>query len=185
MISFYHTLRKGCSFMFKRASLLSHSMLLLLFCMVAQTCVAQESPDVGGIAGYKGMQDLKGNWRPFGNNSLWNKTIPATALTHVESRPIIDDMVNVRNYPYGITIRLAEGWNPTLHVVGSAASKYQYHSSTNIYRFTHHNLQNFWNPDVNGDDITDAAWPFIPGVTYPENTADGRMIIVDKSVGPK
>ena len=46
MISFYQTLRKGCSFMLKRAPLLSHSMLLLLFCMVVQTCVAQEDPDI-------------------------------------------------------------------------------------------------------------------------------------------
>ena len=60
MISFYQALRKGCSFVFKRASLLSYSMLLLLFCMVAQTCIAQEDPNVAGpsgniITGYKGM----------------------------------------------------------------------------------------------------------------------------------
>ena len=56
MISFYQTLRKGCSCMLKRASLLSCSMLLLLFCVTVQTCVAQEDPDVGGIVGYIGYE---------------------------------------------------------------------------------------------------------------------------------
>ncbi len=38
---------------------------------------------------------------------------------------------------------------------------------------------------MDGNDITDYAWPFIPGVTYAENTEDGRMIIIDKSAGNK
>ena len=184
MIRFYPPPRKSCSSMFKRVSLLSYSMLLLLFCMIAQTGVAQEEAEINGIPGYLGMPSLKGNWRPFNNSSPWNTEIPAGVGTHTESRAIIDDMKG-RNYPNGITIRFAEDWNPTLHVVNSRASKYRYKSSTNIYRFTHFNLQNFWNPDVNGDDITDETWPFIPGVTYPENMADGRMIIVDKSASAK
>ncbi len=184
MISFYQTLRKGCSCMFKRASLLSHSMLLLLFCMVAQTCVAQSDPEINGITGYLGMS-MKGNWRPFNNYSPWNRTIPAGVENHLESGLIIGDMTGK-----GITIRLSRDYNRTLHIVNSRASKYQYHSSTNIYRFTHFNPQNCWNPDAignggNGDDITDEAWPFIPGVTYPEKTEDGRMIIIDKSAGSK
>ena len=125
---------------------------------------------------------MKGNWRPFNNNSPWNQVIPAGVETHPESGGIIQDM---DRYHKNITIRLANEWCPTMHVVGGQASKYQYHSSTNIYRCTHFNLQNCWNPDVDGNDITDEAWPFIPGVTYPESTADGRMIIIDKSATNK
>ncbi|MBF8275946.1 MAG: uncharacterized protein HW390_1019 [Candidatus Brocadiaceae bacterium] len=171
--------------MFKRVPLLSHSMLLLLFCVIAQTCIAQEDPDVNGIPGYKGMNVLKGNWRPFNNNSPWNKTIPAGINDHDDSEEIIKDMdPNHRN----ITLRFTNESNPTLHVVSSRAAKHQYKSSSNIYRFTHFNPQNCWNPDAlgndgNGDDITDEAWPFIPGVTYPEPPPDEHMIIIDKSAG--
>ena len=204
MISFYQTLRKGCSFMLKRAPLLSHSMLLLLFCMVVQTCVAQEDPDINGITGYKSMQALKRNWRPFNNNSFWNKTIPVTADTHPDSEAIIKEL-KYRNALDGskeIFLRLGEEWNPTLHVVGSQASKFHYQARSDkienqvivgvrhgrIYRFTHFNLQNCWNPDadnIDNQDITDQKWPFIPGVTYPAKVDDGLMIVVDKSAGNK
>jgi hypothetical protein len=157
-------------------------MLLLLFCVTVQTCVAQEDPDVGGIVGYKGMS-MKGNWRPYNNNSPWNQIIPTGVGNHEENNDIIGGMT-------GKTIRLGNTYCPTMHVVGGQASKFQYHSSTNIYRFTHFPPAGCWNPDAegnngNGDDITDAPWPFIPGVTYAENTEDGRMIIIDKSAGNK
>ncbi len=127
MKDYYQTLRKGCAFMLKRASLLLCSMLLLLFCMVVQTCVAQEDPDVGGIAGYKGMS-MKGNWRPFSNNSYWNRKIPENPPVHLESDAIINELKN-RNYPKEIFLRLGEEWNPTLHVVGSQASKFHYQAT--------------------------------------------------------
>ena len=169
--------------MFKRASLLSCSMLLLLFCVATQTCVAQEGPDVNGILGYKGMQALNGNWRPFNNSSPWNTVIPSDALAHSESHSIIEFM-GTR------TVRLGEEWNPTLHVVGAQASKYQYRAWSGtrhgkIYRFTHFNNNNWWNPDPNGDDITNDPYPYIVGVTYAEDRDDGLMIIVDKSAGNK
>ena len=186
MISFYQTLQKGCSCMFKRASLLSCSMLLLLFCVATQTCVAQEGPDVNGIPGYKGMQALNGNWRPFNNNSPWNTVIPANTEAHLESGTIIEDM---DQYHRNITLRFAEEWNPTLHVVNSQASKYHYRAWSGarhgkIYRFTHF-TNNWWNPDADDNDITDEAYPYIVGVTYAEDRDDGLMIIVDKSAGNK
>lgn len=82
----------------------------------------------------------------------------------------------------------------TMHIVGKLdpttqqqITKYYYHSydpnhNTNIYRFTHN--ENFWNPDVLGDDITDAEYPFIPGKTVPENTEDGRMTMIDVTSYP-
>ena len=191
--------------MIKRASLLSRSMLLLLFCVAAQTCIAQEDPDVAGpsgaiITGYKGQLALKDNWRPFNNHSYWNKPIPADAQPHPDSVAIINELT-VRNYPKEIFLRLGEEWNPTLHVVGSRASKFYYQARSDkvengvivgvrrgrIYRFTHFNLQNCWNPDALDDnqDVTDGAWPFIPGVTYPAKVDDGLMIVVDKSAGNK
>ncbi len=200
MIHFYQTLRKGCSCMFKRAALLLPSMLLLLSCMIMQVCIAQEEPDVNGIPGYKGMS-MKGNWRPFNNHSYWNKPIPVDAQTHTDSAAIINELT-VRNYPKEIFLRLGEEWNPTLHVVGSQASKFYYQSRSDIlengvkvgvrhgriYRFTHFNLQNCWNPDadnIDNQDVTDEAWPFIPAVTYPAKVDDGLMIVVDKSAGNK
>lgn len=97
------------------------------FCAIVQTCVAQEDHDVGGIAGYKGQLALKDNWRPFNNHSYWNRKIPATADTHPDSDAIINELKN-RNYPKEIFLRLGEEWNPTLHVVGSQASKFHYQS---------------------------------------------------------
>ncbi len=192
MIRFYPPPRRFCSIMFKRAFLLSHSMLLLLFCMVAQTGVAQYEPQMNGIPGYLG-KSMKGNWRPFSNNSPWNKTIPDGVGTHTESVAIINDMMS-RNVPTGITIRFNTDFSPTLHVVDSRASKYQYRAWSGtrhgtIYRFTHFNY-NFWNPDAlgnggNGDDITDAEYPFIPGVTNSDDSDDALMTIIDKSAGIK
>lgn len=202
MIHFYQTLRKGCSFMITR------SMLLLLFCVATQTCVAQEDPDVAGpsgtiITGYKGQLALKDNWRPFSNNSFWNKKILENVPDHLDSEEIIKEL-KYRLAPDGskeIYLRLGEEWNPTLRVVGSQASKFHYQARSDIlvngvkvgvrhgriYRFTHFNLQNCWNPDALDDnqDVTDGAWPFIPGVTYPAKVDDGLMIVVDKSAGNK
>ncbi len=103
-----------------------------------------------------------------------------------------------RNDSKGIFFRLGEEWNPTMHVVGSQASKFYYQARSvnlsnntirrgKIYRFTHFNPQNCWNPDADddGQDITDEMWPFIPGVTYPAKVDDGLMVIVDKSAGNK
>lgn len=180
MIRIFSAPQRACSNVVNRTALLVFSTLFLLFCTVAQTCVAQEEPDVMGIPGYKGMS-MKGNWRPFNNYSYWNTVIPAGVADHSLSFGIIDDM-DTR----GITLRFNGTWTPTLHVVGSQASKYQYHSSKNIYRFTHFKPENCWNPDADEpSDITDAEYPFIPGVTYPENMVDGRMIIIDKSATNK
>jgi hypothetical protein len=179
MIRIFSAPQRACSKVVKRTALLVFSALFLLFCTVAQICIAQEEPDVNGIPGYLGMS-MKGNWRPYNNNSPWNTIIPAGVEDHVQSPAIIDDMIDK-----GITLRFAGTWTTTLHVVNRKASKYQYHSSTNIYRFTHFNPQNCWNPDTGGDDVTDDPWPYIPGVTYTEDMADGRMIIIDKSAGSK
>lgn len=164
----------------KRAALVVSGILFSVFCAAAQTCVlAQEEPDVMGIPGYKGMS-MPGNWRPFNNYSYWNTVIPAGIGDHSQSYYIINDMAEK-----GITLRFNGTWTTTMHVVGSKASKYQYHSSTNIYRFTHFKPDSCWNPDPDNDDISNRAYPFIPGVTYPENMHDGRMIIIDKSATNK
>lgn len=79
-----------------------------------------------------------------------------------------------------------------MHVVKNLAPSYYYHYKAQrgnkhgkIYRFIHFNNNNCWNPDVGGDDVTDAQWPYIPAVTYPSNTDDALMIIVDKSASSK
>lgn len=112
--------------LFKRAALLSCSMLFLLFCAVAQTCMAQtEEPDVQGISGYKGMAALPRAWRPFNNNSPWNMEISNDAGAHGESGSVIAFMNNSYGYNNRY-IRFQKEWNPTLHVVKNLAPGYFY-----------------------------------------------------------
>lgn len=163
--------------MLKRISLISQGLLFLLFGELAQTTFADDQ-------GYLGMRCLPGYMRPFAATSPWNTPIPGTATAHPESDGIISAM-NAATNTNPKAVRFSDDYQSTLHVVNSNNAnlpKYYYHSqnpnhSTNIYRFTHN--ENFINPDVNGDDITDAMYPFIPGKTKPEDTPDGRMTIID------
>ncbi len=163
--------------MLKRISLISQGLLFLLFGAFAQTTFADDQ-------GYLGMRCLPGYMRPFAATSPWNTPIPVDAPDHLESYLIIPAM-NAATNTNPEAVRFPDTYQATLHVVNSNNAnlpKYYYHSfnpnhSTNIYRFTHN--ENFINPDVNGDDITDAMYPFIPGKTKPEDTPDGRMTIID------
>lgn len=146
--------------------------------------------EVFGEPGYLGMRYTENNqfwngWRPFSDNSPWNIPIPANAPLHSKSTYIIDNLMGTQT-TYA-SVRLGKAWNPTLHFVDSnlwQSPKYYFRSlneiyHSEIYHHSHEDELHTFDPDVNSDYITDVPYCYHPDLTFPENTADGHMIIVD------
>lgn len=122
-------------------------------------------------------------WVPFSSNSPWNTpipTYPSGVPLHPKSSYIIDNIMGTQTA--FASVRFNKAWNPTLHFVDSnlwQSPKYYFVSSTQIYHRSHEDQLHTFDPDIGGDDVTDAPYCYHPVLTFPENTIDGHMIIVD------
>lgn len=154
---------------------------VVLFSAFAQISIAQQAPD--SDAGYMGMS-IAGWWRPFADNSPWNTPIPSTAVSDPDSGSIINTVLaSLRISGGGNHLRFATKWSPPIHFVNSEWSlvpKYYFHSSTDIYHYSH--TEPSFDPDPNADDVTDVAYAYNRRRMFAEPTDDGHLIIIDVKI---
>jgi len=106
---------------------------------------------------------LPGSWRPYLANSPWNTPITADALTHPNSKRIIN--FAQQQAPY---LRLVKIYNSPIWVVNSDNMPKQKIKSMKIF--------DTWDQDR--DNWTDINVPITPEM-WGEPTKDGHMIIID------
>jgi PKD repeat protein len=109
---------------------------------------------------------LPGTWRPFRPDSPWNTPIPTEAQTHPDSDAII-----ALAESEATNIRLTGWYNSSLWVVNSNNVPLVT-DATGAYPF------DTWDPDFDADRHIDVGIP-ITADTWPENTEDGHIVIVD------
>ena len=106
---------------------------------------------------------LPGTWRPFSDDSPWNRPIPANASVRPENDQIMSTVVSEAK-----NLRLANSYMPSLWVVNADNMPFVFADSP--YPF------DTW--DQNRDGRTEAGVP-IDATMWPENTSDGHIAIVD------
>ncbi|MEO5361005.1 MAG: hypothetical protein H7843_11260 [Nitrospirota bacterium] len=110
---------------------------------------------------------LPGDWRPFSDDSPWNRPIPADAKTHPNSEIIMKTIVaEAKN------IRLAKQFAIPVWVVDSKTTPQTKVKSTKIF--------DTW--DKNRTGISDVAIP-VTREMWGEATDDGHICIVDPVAG--
>lgn len=120
-----------------------------------------------GVSSALEQGSLPGNWRPFSEDSPWNKPIPHDAKTHPESAMIMKTIVSEAK-----NIRLAKIYAIPVWVVNSKTTKLTKVRSTKIF--------DTW--DKNRAGISDVAIP-VTREMWGEPTDDGHICIVDPEAG--
>lgn len=110
---------------------------------------------------------LPGDWRPFSDDSPWNKTIAADAKAHPNSEIIMKTIVSEAK-----NIRIAQIYSIPVWVVDSTKTPLTKVKSSKIF--------DTW--DKKGAGISDVAIPVTRDM-WGEPTGDGHICIVDPAVG--
>ncbi|MBF0457465.1 MAG: hypothetical protein HQK99_06180 [Nitrospirae bacterium] len=120
-----------------------------------------------GVSAALEQGSLPGNWRPFSDDSPWNKPIPADAKTHTDSAVIMKTIVSEAK-----NIRLTKIYAYPIWVVNSKKVPLTKVRSTRIY--------DTWDKKRTG--ISDVAIP-VTREMWGEPTDDGHICIVDPAAG--
>lgn len=108
-------------------------------------------------------QSLPGGWRPFHDDSPWNKPIPAGAEVHPLSGNIIDTMA--ARTPY---MRFGNSYLVPVWVVNS--DEMSFYPARSSYPF------DIW--DIDNDFVPETGVPLSPAI-WGEQTEDGHIVIID------